>query len=50
MKTYKFKVHHDQGVFRMSTTATGPVSAANQICEAEGCPISALELIIESKK
>lgn len=50
MKTYKFKLHHDHGIEIIKTVSRGIVSAVNNICKAEGCPESALELIVECKK
>jgi len=47
MKTYTFKLSHDNGSFKLSTYATDLETAQNMVMNAEGCPLSALKLISE---
>jgi hypothetical protein len=47
MKTYTFKITHDNGSFKLSAEANDLQTAENMICKSENCPVAALKLIKE---
>ena len=45
MKKFTFKLTHDNGTFKLSTTTTDLEQAYKNIENAEGCPRCAIKLI-----
>lgn len=44
VKTFKFKVKHDGGTKKITTTGSSLEDAKKKIMAAEGCPMSAISL------
>jgi len=42
VREFVFRLKHDNGITVIKTTATSVKAAKQKICEAEGCPESAL--------
>ncbi len=47
MKTFIFKLKHDNGSFKLSTVARDLETAKDMICKAENCPAGALTFVKE---
>ena len=47
MKTFTFKISHDNGSFKLTTYANTLEAAQKMVTKAENCPISALKLVSE---
>jgi len=45
IKKYTFRLHHDKGTVKLTTTATTLTDAINIICDNEMCPEQALQLV-----
>lgn len=47
LKTFQVTIRHDSGKIRIKTAATDKDHAKNIICQAEGCPETAILKVIE---
>ena len=45
MKTFRFKLHHDQGTTTIKVTARNETAAREMLMRAEGCPDRSISLI-----